>query len=66
MEYLNFNLSVNGKQCNITLIYRSPSQSSDDFHTFLKKFELLLDNIENRNPFVSLIFDNFNFTKLLL
>ena len=62
-ECLNFNLSVNGKQCNITLIYRSPSQSSGEFHTLLTKFELLL---ENRNPFVCIMFDNFSFTKLLL
>ena len=65
-ECLNFNLSVNRKQCNITLIYRSPSQPSDEFHTLLTKFELLLDNIENLNLFVTIIFDNFNFTKLLL
>ena len=49
-----YNLSVNGKQCNITLIYRSPSQSSEDFDPFLSNFELLLDNIANRNPFVSI------------
>ena len=42
-ECLNFNLSVYGKQCNITLIYRSPSQSSEEFDTFLSNFELLLD-----------------------
>ena len=30
-EFLNFNLCVYGKQYNITLIYRSPSQSSEEF-----------------------------------
>ena len=34
-ECLNFSLSVYGKQCNITLIYHSPSQSSEEFDTFL-------------------------------
>ena len=56
-ECLNFSLSVYGKQCNITLIHCSPSQSSD---TFLSNFKLLLDYIENRNPFVSIINGDFN------
>ena len=30
---------------NITLIYRSPSQSRVEFDTFLSNFELLLDYI---------------------
>ena len=55
-----FNLSVNGRQCNIPLIYRSPSQLSDVLHTFLTNFELLLDNIANQNPFLSIITDDFN------
>ena len=59
-EYLNFSLSVRGKQCNITLIYRSPSQSSEDFDTFLSNLELLLDYIANRNPCVSIIIGDFN------
>ena len=59
-ECLNFNLSVNGTQYNIILIYGLPSQSSEEFHTFLTNFELMLDNIANRSPFLSIIIDNFN------
>ena len=59
-ESLNFSLSVYGKQCNITLIYRSPSQSSEEFDKFLSNFEFLLDYIANRNPFVSIIIGDFN------
>ena len=59
-ECLNFSLSVYGKQCNITLIYRSPSQSSEEFDKFLSNFEFLLDYIANRNPFVSIIIGDFN------
>ena len=59
-ECLNFSLSVYGKQCNITLIYRSPSQLSEEFDTFLSNFELLLDYIANHNPFVSIINGDFN------
>ena len=56
---LNLSLSVYGNQCNITLIYRSPGQSSEEFDTFLSNFELLLDYIANRNPFVSIIIGDF-------
>ena len=58
-ECLNFSLSVYGKQCNITLIYYSPSQSTEEFDT-LSNFELLLDYIANRNLFVSIIIGDFN------
>ena len=57
---LNFSLSVYRKQCNITLIHRSPSQLSEEFDTFLSNFEFLLDYIANRNPFVSIIIGCFN------
>ena len=46
---LNFNLSVYGKQCNITLIYHSLSQSSGELDISLSNFEFLLDYIANRN-----------------
>ena len=59
-ECLNLSLSVYEKQCNITLIYHSPSQSSEEFDIFLSNFELLLDYLANGNPFVSIIIDDFN------
>ena len=59
-ECLNFSLSEYGKQFNITLIYRSRSQSSEEFDKFLSNFEFLLDYIANRNPFVSIIIGDFN------
>ena len=59
-ECLNFSLSVYWKQCNITLTYHSPSQSSEEFDKFLSNFEFLLDYIANRNPFVSMIIGDFN------
>ena len=55
-------MNANGKYGNITLIYCSQSQSSDEFCTFNKIFQLLLDNIANRNSFVSIIVDGFNAT----
>ena len=59
-ECLNFRLSVYWKQCNITMIYLSRSQPSEEFDTFLSNFELLRDYIGNRNPFVSVIISDFN------
>ena len=53
-------LTSYGKQCNIPLNYCSPSQSSEEFDTFLSNFEFLLDYIANRNPFVSIIICDFN------
>ena len=48
-EFLNYNLSVHGKQSNIALFCRSPSQSSEEFHALLTNFIFLLDNIVNQN-----------------
>ena len=59
-ECLSFSLSVYGKQCNITLVCRSPNQSSEVFDTFLSNFEFLLDYIANHNPFLSIIIGDFN------
>ena len=59
-EYLNLNLSVYGKQCNITFVYRLPIQSTEEFDTLLSNFELLLDYIANNNPFVSIVIGGFN------
>ena len=43
-ECSNLNLCVNGRLpfLSFPLIYRLPIQSSDEFHTFLTNFELLL------------------------
>ena len=43
-----------------TLTYRSPSESSEQFDIFLQNFDLLLDNIANRNRFVTIIIGDFN------
>ena len=36
-EYLNFELKIGNKSCNFIALYRSPSQSQDNFETFLHK-----------------------------
>ena len=48
------------KLCNFIVLYRSPSQSQDDFETFLKNFELNLDKILANNPFLTFVLGDFN------
>ena len=50
-ECINFEIKVGNKVCNLISLYRSPSQTLDDFETFSKNFELNLENIVQRNPF---------------
>ena len=38
-ECINFEMKIGGKLCNFIVLYCSPSQSQDDFETFLKNFE---------------------------
>lgn len=59
-ECLDSNLIVNATHDKITSIYVSPGQSSEEFQSFLKKFEMLFGNISNGNPFVSITVSNFN------
>ena len=45
------------KSCNFIVLYRSPSH----FETFLKNFKLNLDTILANNPFLTVVFGEFNF-----
>ena len=50
--YLNESLlcevTIGSKKCIIGTVYRSPSQNSDEFESFLSNFEFLLQDIFNR------------------
>ena len=48
------------KLCNFIVSYRSPSQSQDDFETFIKNFELNLDTILVNNPSLTVVLGDFN------
>ena len=41
-------------------LYRSPNQSSDDFVSFLDNFELTLDTLAQKNPFLMVALGDFN------
>ena len=48
-EYINLELIIDDNLCSFIISYRSPSQTHDDFETFMKNFELNLDEI-NKKP----------------
>ena len=48
------------KLCSFIAFYRSPSQSQDDFATFSDNFEMILDLVSKENPFLLVVFVDFN------
>ena len=52
-ECINFEMKIGDKLCNFVALYRSPSQSQDEFEKFAKNLELNLDTISANNPFLS-------------
>ena len=53
-------VKVNNKKCFLTCLYRSPSQTSDEFVIFKHNLEDTISNIELENPFMSLLTGDFN------
>ena len=59
-ESISFELRIGGKCCKFSCLYRSPSQTQDEFETFLKNFELTLDKVHKKNPFMTVALGEFN------
>ena len=59
-EYINFEVSIGSETCRFIHLYRSPSQSEDEFHDFLTNLEKILDDSFNSNPFLTTVIGNFN------
>ena len=53
-------MKIREKLCKFIVSYRSPSQSQNEFDTFLKNFELNLDTILANNPFLTVFLADFN------
>ena len=51
-ECINLELTVGENLCSFIVPYRSPSQTHDDFENFMKHFELNIDKINKKNPFL--------------
>ena len=59
-ECIVFDLIINKKLCSFVALYRSPSQSQDDFATFSDNFEMILDLVSKKNPFLIVVLGGFN------
>ena len=59
-ECINFEVSIGNKKCRFIHLYRTPSQSQDEFHDFLINLEMNLDDLFNSNPFLTTAIGDFN------
>ena len=46
-EFINFEINIGEKVCNVICLYRSPSQTRDTFETFADNLEFTLDTLTN-------------------
>ena len=53
-------VSINNKRGYVVSLYRSPSQTSDEFDSFITKFEKIVVDISRSNPHFLLLIGDFN------
>ena len=53
-------MSYNNKKVIVSVIYCSPSQSTDEFDSFLSNFENFLNDINKRKSSLSVVAGDFN------
>ena len=59
-ECIAFDLIISNKLCSFVALYRSPSQSQDYFATFSDNFEMTLDLVSKKNPFLLVVFGDYS------
>ena len=59
-ECLVCEINYDNKKIFIATLYRSPSQITDEFDELLRGFEGVIDNIDQCNPWFTLITGDFN------
>ena len=59
-EAILLEMDYNHKKIMISVIYRSPSESSLEFNLFLSNFRKMLNETSKRKPFLSIITGDFN------
>ena len=59
-ECIAFDLIISNKLCSFVALYRSPSQSQDDFAAFSDNLEMTLDFVSKKNPFLLVVLGDFN------
>ena len=62
-ECISFEVSIGSKIFRFIYLYRTPSQSQNEFHDFLTNLEMNLDDSFNNNPFLTSVIGNFNANK---
>ena len=63
-ESISFELQVVSKIYKIISLYRTPSQTSDDFETFTYNFELTLETLADSNSNLIVELGDFNIKEL--
>ena len=59
-ECLNVEVTIGDKICNFVILYRSPSQFQYEFETFSNNFEMNLEVLSQKNPFLLTVLGDFN------
>ena len=59
-ECISFEIKIADKTCNFISLYKSPSQSKDEFKSFADNLELNLDSTALRNPYLIVVLGDFN------
>ena len=61
-ESLLCEVTIGSKKCKciIGIAYKSPNQNSDKFESLLSNFEFLLQDISNRNPYLTLLLGDYS------
>ena len=59
-ECLAIEVGYENMKCIIVTLYRSPSQNSDEFDSFLSNLERTIDNVFNKDPNLFITLGDFN------
>ena len=59
-ECIVLEITIDRKLYNLIYLYSSPSQNKEEFETFVKNLELNLEFILNKNPYLTVVTDDFN------
>ena len=59
-ECVNFELNIVAKVCNFISLYRSRSQTQDEFEKFVDNLELNLETLCQDNPFLIVLIGDLN------
>ena len=55
-----FDIKLGDKLCSLVVLYRSPSQLSDEFESFPKHLELALDRVMQNTPYMMVLLGDVN------